>query len=125
GPERPGVAGALTVSADGAVPVVATVTERLGLPTIGTATAHLMTHKIGMRRTLAEAGVPQPRFAAVRDLREGRSAIETVGFPSVLKTADSGGQRGVFRLDSPADPHAPLPAAPARAPPGEAVGAWF
>ena len=79
--ERHGVDGALTVSADRAVPVVAAVTERLGLPSIGTATAHLMTHKVGMRRTLAEAGVPQPRFAAVRDLREplggrdGRGAV--------------------------------------------------
>ena len=60
----------LTVSADRAVPVVAAVAERLGLPGIGTETAHLMTHKIAMRRTLAEAGVPQPRFAAARDLAE-------------------------------------------------------
>ena len=70
--ERHGVDGALTVSADRAVPVVAAVTERLGLPTIGTASAHLLTHKVAMRRTLAEEGVPQPRFAAVRDLRGGR-----------------------------------------------------
>ena len=52
---RHGVDGALTVSADRAVPVVAAVTERLGLPTIGTAVAHRMTHKIAMRRTLAES----------------------------------------------------------------------
>mgnify|MGYP001556693838 CR=1 FL=1 len=49
---------------------------------------------------LAEAGVPQPRFAAARDLASARAAAETVGFPAVLKPADSGGQRGVFRLDS-------------------------
>ncbi len=119
--KRHNVDGALTVSADRAVPVVAAITERLGLPTIGTATAHLMTHKIGMRRTLAEAGVPQPRFAAVRDLREGRSAIETVGFPSVLKPADSGGQRGVFRLDSRDDLDAHLHAALAESRSGEAI----
>jgi biotin carboxylase len=118
---RHGVDGALTVSADRAVPVVATVTERLGLPTIGSATAHLMTHKIGMRRTLAEAGVPQPHFAAVRDLREGRSAADTVGFPSVLKPADSGGQRGVFRLDSRDDLDAHLHAALAESRSGEAI----
>jgi formate-dependent phosphoribosylglycinamide formyltransferase (GAR transformylase) len=38
-----------------AVPVVAAVAEALGLPGIGTETAHLMTHKIAMRRTLADA----------------------------------------------------------------------
>ncbi|MCZ7589083.1 MAG: hypothetical protein M5U27_09585 [Gaiella sp.] len=64
---RHGVDGALTVSADRAVPVVAAVTERLGLPSIGTAVAHRMTHKLAMRRTLAEEGIPSrpsPRFAA-------------------------------------------------------------
>ena len=48
---RHGVDGVLTVSADRAVPVVAAVAEALGLPGIGTETAHLMTHKIAMRRT--------------------------------------------------------------------------
>jgi biotin carboxylase len=119
--ERHDVDGALTVSADRAVPVVAAVTERLGLPSIGTATAHLMTHKIGMRRTLAEAGVPQPRFAAVRDLRGSRSAIETVGVPAVLKPADSGGQRGVFRIDSQDDLDAHLHSALAESRSGETI----
>jgi len=118
---RHAVDGALTVSADRAVPVVAMVTERLGLPTIGSTTAHLMTHKIGMRRTLAEAGVPQPRFAAARDLREGRAAVGTVGVPSVLKPADSGGQRGVFRIDSRDDLDAHLHAALAESKSGEAI----
>jgi len=94
------VDGVLTISADRAVPVVAAVAEALGLPGIGTGVAHVMTHKIAMRRQLAEAGVPQPRFAAARDLRTARAAAETVGFPAVLKPADSGGQRGLFRLES-------------------------
>ena len=97
------VDGVLTVSADRAVPVVAAVTERLGLPSIGTAVAHRMTHKLAMRRTLAEEGIPQPAFAAVRSLAEGRTALEAVGLPAVLKPVDSGGQRGVFRIDSPGD----------------------
>jgi biotin carboxylase len=97
------VDGVLTVSADRAVPVVAAVAEALGLPGIGTQTAHLMTHKIAMRRRLAEAGVPQPRFAAVRGHAEGRAAIDHVGLPAVLKPADSGGQRGLFLLDHPDD----------------------
>ena len=94
------VDGVLTISADRAVPVVAAVADALGLPGIGTGVAHVMTHKIAMRRQLAEAGVPQPRFAAARDWRTARAAAETVGFPAVLKPADSGGQRGLFRLES-------------------------
>ena len=93
------VDGALTVSADRAVPVVAAVTEQLGLPSISTAVAHRMRNKIEMRRALADGGVPQPSFAAVRSLAEGRLALKAVGLPAVLKPADSGGQRGVFRID--------------------------
>jgi biotin carboxylase len=113
--------GVLTISADRAVPVVAAIAEALGLPGIGTKTAHLLTHKVAMRRRLAEAGVAQPRFAAARTLREGRLAAREVGFPSVLKPADSGGQRGVFRLESPDDLDAHLHSALSESPTGEAI----
>jgi biotin carboxylase len=115
------VDGALTVSADRAVPIVATVTERLGLPSIGSEVAHRMTHKIAMRRTLAEEGIPQPPFAAVRNLAEGRSAIEAVGLPAVLKPVDSGGQRGVFRIDVPGDLESNLHTALSESPVQEAI----
>jgi biotin carboxylase len=97
---RHAVDGVLTVSADRAVPVVAAVAEALGLPGIGSPTAHLMTHKVAMRRRLAETGVPQPRFAAVRGVADARAALEAVGLPAVLKPADSGGQRGLFLIES-------------------------
>jgi biotin carboxylase len=113
--------GVLTVSADRAVPVVAAVAEALGLPGIGAETAHLMTQKIAMRRQFAEQGVPQPRFAAARGLLEARAAAQTVGFPAVLKPADSGGQRGIFRLESMDELDAHLHAALAESAGGEVV----
>jgi biotin carboxylase len=113
--------GVLTVSADRAVPIVAAIAEARGLPGIGTSTAHLMTHKIAMRRELADAGVPQPRFAAVRTISETRRAAQEVGFPSVLKPADSGGQRGIFKVDSLDDIHAHLHEAVLASPTGEAI----
>src|SRR5215510_16594110 len=88
---RLSIDGVLTVSADRAVPVVAAVAEARGLPGIGTETAHLMTHKIAMRTRLAEAGVPQPRYAAVRSVHDAHAALDTVGLPAVVKPADSGG----------------------------------
>jgi biotin carboxylase len=115
------VDGVLTVSADRAVPVVAAVAAARGLPGIGLETAHLMTHKVAMRRRLADAGVPQPRFAAVRTLSERRRAADEVGFPAVLKPADSGGQRGVFRVESLDDIDAHLHEALAASPSGEAI----
>ncbi len=115
------VDGVLTVSADRAVPIVAEIADRLGLPGIGAETAHAMTNKIAMRRRLAERGVPQPRFAAVRDLRGARVGLETVGLPAVLKPVDSGGQRGVFRLESVDDVEAHLHAALVESSTGEAI----
>ena len=118
---RQGAAGVVTISADRAVPIVAAVAEELGLPGIGNETAHVMTHKVAMRRRLAERGVPQPRFAAVRTLHEAHAAAETVGFPAVLKPADSGGQRGIFRLESVDDLERHLHAALAESASEEAI----
>src|SRR5262249_17821086 len=84
--------GVLTVASDRAVPVVAAVAEALGLPGIGSETARKATNKVAMRRALAEAGVPQPRFAAVRTLEDARAAVEEIGLPAVVKPADSAGQ---------------------------------
>lgn len=122
---RHGVDGVLTISADRAVPIVAAVAEDLGLPGIGRETAHLMTHKIAMRRTLADAGVPQPRFAGARDLQSARAALETVGVPAVLKPADSGGQRGIFFIGSQDELDAHLHAALAESGGGEVIVEGF
>jgi biotin carboxylase len=80
-----------------------------------------MTHKVAMRRQLAEFGVPQPRFAAIRSMSERRRAVDEVGFPAVLKPADSGGQRGVFRVDSLDDVETHLHEALAASPTEEAI----
>src|SRR5436305_5295191 len=92
--------GVLTITSDRAGVAVAAVAEALGLPGIGVDVAVGLTHKVEMRRRLEAAGLPQPRFGSARTLEEARAAVEHVGFPNVIKPADSGGQRGVFRLES-------------------------
>jgi biotin carboxylase len=54
-------------------------------------------------------------------MRDAAAAAQTVGFPAVLKPADSGGQRGVFRLDSIEDLEAHLHVALAESGSGEVV----
>jgi len=115
------VDGVLTVSADRAVPVVAAVAEALGLPGIGRETARRMTHKLAMRDALARAGLPQPRYAGLRSPADVGAALDTVRLPAVLKPADSGGQRAVFRIESHEDLHRSLPEALAESPTGEAL----
>ena len=115
------VEGVLTVSADRAVPVVAAVAAELGLPGIGTQTAHRMTHKLVMRRALADAGLPQPSFAALRSHGDAAGALDAVPPPAVLKPVDSGGQRGVFRIETAGDLERDLDEALAESPTTEAM----
>ena len=118
---RHSVDGVMTFAADRAVPVVAAVAEELSLPGIGSETAHLATNKIAMRRRFAERGVPQPRFAAVRTLHESHAAARTVGFPAVIKPADSAGQRGLFLVHAEDELAAQMALTIAASPSGEAI----
>jgi biotin carboxylase len=116
-----GVDGVLTVSADRAVPVVAAVAEALGLPGIGTQTAHLLTHKRAMRDALGARVLPQPPYASLRSADDVAAALSTVSFPAVLKPVDSGGQRAVFRIESREELERDLPEAIAESPTDEAL----
>ena len=124
---RHGVQGVFTVSADRAVPVVAALAERLGLPGIGSDTAYAMKNKVAMRTRLGVHGVPQPPFAGARTVAEAVAAVASgaVPLPAVVKPSDSGGQRGVFRVESPADAERHAPAAIAESPTGEAIVEGF
>ncbi len=118
---RIGVDGVLTISADRAVPVVAAVAEELGLPGIGTQTAHLLTHKRAMRDALGAAGLPQPPYASLRSIADIDGALDQVTFPAVLKPVDSGGQRAVFRVETREDIERDLAEAIAESPTDEAL----
>src|SRR5579862_6907355 len=94
------VDGVLAVSSDRAVAPAAAVAERLGLPSIGSDVAKRMTDKAAMRACLAAAGIPQPGNAVVGNPEELRRAAASLRWPAVLKPVDSGGQRGLFLVES-------------------------
>jgi len=100
----------VAISTDRAVPVAAAVADLLGLPGIGTDTARVMTDKAAMRACLQEHAIPQPAFAVLSDEVEPTWELDAIGCPAVLKPADSGGQRGVYRIDDHASlaKHLPL-----------------
>jgi biotin carboxylase len=78
-----------------------------------------MTNKGAMRRRLEEAGLRQPRYQVLRnDEDDGEVAV---GFPAVLKPVDSGGQRGLFKLESADDLRRHLGDAVAFSRSGEAI----
>ena len=93
------VDGIAAVCSDRAVLAAAVAAERLGLPGIGADVAARMTDKALMRVRLAERGLPQPPFVVVGTLDDAADALDGLGTPAVLKPVDSGGQRGVYRID--------------------------
>lgn len=80
-----------------------------------------MTNKLVMRRRLAGAGVPQPPFAGLASSDDVEAALVAVPLPAVLKPSDSGGQRGLFLIETRADLMRDLPAALAESRTGEAI----
>lgn len=76
--------------------VAALAAERLGLPHNPPAAVGRTRDKLALRRALAEAGVPQPRFA---ELPADAAVDGAVGFPCVVKPLSLSGSRGVIRAD--------------------------
>lgn len=83
---------------DQGVLVAALTAQRLGLPHNPPAAVATTRNKAMLRRALARAEVPQPRFglATVDDAAE---VAATVGFPVVLKPLSLSASQGVIRAD--------------------------
>lgn len=86
--------GVMTLASESAV-AVASVAEELGLPGTSRNSAWLATHKVDRQRTFAAADIPAPGFQAASSLEEGIAAADRLGWPVVVKPADSAGSRGV------------------------------
>jgi biotin carboxylase len=116
-----GVDGVLAVSSDRAVLPAAEIANALGLPGIGADVARAMTDKTVMRERLETAGVPQPRHTVLTRDADVRAVGGTIPMPAVLKPADSGGQRGLFMIEEPADVERHLEEALSFSPSGRAM----
>ncbi len=90
-----GLDGVISPGTDWPVAVAARIAEKLGLPhPLKPATAILATNKQRQRETLAEAGVPQPRWEIVG---EGPPELRP---PFVVKAPDRQGQKGLSLVTS-------------------------
>jgi biotin carboxylase len=94
------VDGVVAISTDRAVPVAAAIAEALDLPGIGVDVAWAMTDKGEMRERIALARLPQPPYVMLGAGDDLAEALRKVGVPAVVKPVDSGGQRGLFLIES-------------------------
>jgi biotin carboxylase len=90
---------------------VAYVAEKLSLPGIPLETALRASDKLLMRAALAQAGVPSPRFACASSPEDPAIAAAGLGFPLVVKPADSMGARGCRAVRDPGELEAAVAAA--------------
>ncbi|MBW4491858.1 MAG: ATP-grasp domain-containing protein [Oscillatoria princeps RMCB-10] len=84
---------------DGAVGLVACLSDVLGLPGTSPQAVHHVRNKAQTREILA-AGLPEanPRFAFIRTESEFLAALDDVGTPCLLKPPGSSGGRGIVKI---------------------------
>ncbi len=84
---------------DQGVMAAAVGAERLGLAHNPPDAVARTRDKAAMRRALAQAGVPQPRFALLPSGADVAAVVREVGLPCVVKPLGLSGSRGVIRAN--------------------------
>ncbi|MFA6969853.1 MAG: ATP-grasp domain-containing protein [Gallionella sp.] len=74
----------------------ARLAERLGLKFLNSNTAQLIRDKYSVRQRLAQHAIRQPRFALATTNAELKSAVETIGFPVLIKPSDGYGSQNIL-----------------------------
>jgi biotin carboxylase len=92
--------GILTMQSDLPVPSVGYVNEKMGLIGVDYDTALVCSNKDLSRERFKCAGVSQPEYLIVDSSEEALNAVCEIGFPCVVKAADSSGSRGVTRVSN-------------------------
>lgn len=89
-----------TDQSDIAVPTVAYIAEKLGLPGIGMHSANLFTNKYLMRTFCKEHGFPTPAFQFCSTPEDVKNFAESYGYPLVIKPPANQSSRGVHKISS-------------------------
>jgi biotin carboxylase len=93
------ICGIVTDALDASVPTVAYVAEKMGLPGIGHDCALKFTNKYEMRQVCTKIGIPVPKHFRAATLGEAMDCSKELSFPLMIKPVDSGGSRGVSKVN--------------------------
>lgn len=98
---KEGIDFVISDQSDYAVPIVAYVAEKLGLPGNSTEVAETYTYKSKFRRFCHENGIPAPKAAVIDISDPNYGILSNLRFPVVVKPADSQGSRGISKVMEP------------------------
>ncbi|GBF94434.1 hypothetical protein Rsub_07248 [Raphidocelis subcapitata] len=90
----------ITTFCEMAVPLVARLAEKLGLPGNSPASVDAARDKYLTREAMGIAGLPTPRNARVNSPEDVEPAGKHVGFPAVIKPVSGAASIGVVRVNS-------------------------
>lgn len=85
---------------DIAVPTVAYVAEKMGLPGIGFETAKLFTNKFLMREFCKKNNFLIPRYFLCKSIRDAIKAANEIKYPVVIKPINNRSSRGVHKVNN-------------------------
>ncbi len=89
--------------------LAAELRERFGVPGQGIAAAHRFRDKEAMKVALDAAGIRTPRHVAVDSVAGCWEAVESIGFPVIVKPIAGAGSADTYRVESPDELRAVLP----------------
>lgn len=98
-----GVQGIISDETDMPLLSMAYAAQRLGLPGNSYECAKLFTDKYLMREKCRQLGLPSIEYRLVTEIDEARDFLRQLGRPAIIKPVDSGGSKGVTRIDTEAD----------------------
>lgn len=89
----------LSDQSDLAVPTVAFISEKLGLPGIGIKQATLFTNKLRMREFCEVNGLPVPKYFHAQDKADAIRTASTFPLPMIIKPISGHSSKGVTKID--------------------------
>lgn len=91
----------LSEQCDIAMPTVAYVAEKLGLPALNSSQAALYTNKYFMREFCRSHGFAFPEYKKCKDVHEALAFFHEMKSKIIIKPLDANSSRGVFVINSP------------------------
>ena len=98
---KEGIDYVISDQSDYAVPIVAYVAEKLGLPGNSIKVAETYTYKSKFRKFCQENGIPAPKAVVIDISNPDYGIMSDLRYPVVVKPADSQGSRGISKVTEP------------------------